>query len=190
MCPHWENFYKIQREVFAENPGMEEDARRIGQEMLRRGSWTDVVNFLWEYWKERPCPAVMPFFLLELARGELHPGMRELLVLFFAEVKASEYWWFLDELLRQEEDPHIHETLMSTMANLAKPVHYARIVEIVADPSYGENRIFFLEKIARFGKDEGERIVSGYRSDPALGVEAAYVVERCERARERRRRRP
>jgi hypothetical protein len=125
-----------------------------------------------------PYPAALPILMRHLNRGGYPDGVMESLARALAVKPAVVYWEDFRQLYRRASGKGEREGLAVAMAASATAEQLDAMLEILGDPSWGDNRIHLLRTILRVGGPRGREVVASLTSDPVLGKEATALMKK------------
>jgi hypothetical protein len=125
-----------------------------------------------------PYPQALPILFAHLERGGYPDRVMESLGRALAVRPASIYWQRFRELHQRALGEDENDGLAVAMAASATAEHLAAMVDIVGDPSWGEDRIYLLRAILRVGGLQGREFVEALTSDEVLGKEASALTKK------------
>jgi len=140
------------------------------------------VESVWDFVNTRePYPEAIPI-LMEQLEGDYPPeypakirsGIARALAV---PVLASEDWHVLLRCYRLEPDPQVRFALSLALQVNARREHYPQLLELVRDPSVGQDRVVFAEALYRFPSDEVTSLLKSLTSDPELGENIQRILK-------------
>lgn len=125
----------------------------------------------------KPYPDALPVLLSHLERGGYPDRVMEGLARALAVKPAAAMWERLRALYEEAVGPDEREGLATALAASASAARVDDLVDLVREERYGESRVHFVGAILQVGGTRGRAVVEGLRTDPALGAEAAAVLD-------------
>ncbi|MEZ2372168.1 hypothetical protein [Arthrobacter sp. RCC_34] len=122
-------------------------------------------------------PKLFEVAISQLKSGAHDDDTRGWIARLCATREAAPYWDELEELFRAApRGSRESDGLAAALSRCACSVHVDQMMNIVKNPEFGTNRIYFLRPINRLGRARGKEFVSGYVDDPELGREASAIM--------------
>ncbi len=132
-----------------------------------------------------PYPSAIPV-LLEHLQHNYPPQVREGIARSLAVTEASWAWDVLLSLFSREPAggrPNVRWALACALSAAATDDVIDRVIELVRDPSVGEDRLILLHALVRSKKALATQVLEDLRGDPQLAREIRVLLGRPRRNR-------
>jgi hypothetical protein len=139
------------------------------------------VSSVWDLVNTRASYAAAIPVLLEHLQKDYPDYVREPIARALAVPEASWAWDVLLSMFQQEPEGgprNVKWALACALSGAASEDAIDRLIELVLDPSIGENRLALLSALARSKEPRARRVLEDLRADPQLAREIRLLIGR------------
>lgn len=145
---------------------------------------------VWDFVHTRDAyPEALPVFIQHLEKGGYPPAIMDGLARSLGVKPAIVYWDRLRVLYQRAANFEEKSGLAAALSGSADATKFDELVEMLADESLGQSRLFFLSTLVRLDRQRGLREIVKHKDTPILSTEVGRLLKNADKARAAREKR-